>query len=118
MENCSACLVSPVNSSSSLDGFIRWRVHPRTRFLSLSCSTGACRNWFCMLKWDGAQDVNWYSEENGIMMVYVAIQLQRHEGMPARDAIHAAARLQRSCARGKEARNDGISISFRPVARK
>ncbi|MDP9155974.1 MAG: efflux RND transporter permease subunit [Pseudomonadota bacterium] len=30
-------------------------------------------------------------KKNGIMMVDVAIQLQRHEGMPARDAIHAAA---------------------------
>jgi multidrug efflux pump len=30
-------------------------------------------------------------KKNGIMMVDVAIQLQRGEGMPARDAIHAAA---------------------------
>jgi multidrug efflux pump len=30
-------------------------------------------------------------KKNGIMMVDVAIQLQRNEGMPARDAIHAAA---------------------------
>jgi multidrug efflux pump len=30
-------------------------------------------------------------KKNGIMMVDVAIQLQRHEGMAARDAIHAAA---------------------------
>lgn len=30
-------------------------------------------------------------KKNGIMMVDVAIQLQRNEGMPAREAIHAAA---------------------------
>jgi multidrug efflux pump len=30
-------------------------------------------------------------KKNGIMMVDVAIQLQRNENMPARDAIHAAA---------------------------